>query len=128
MNLLKATGTIGGLTMVSRVLGFVRDMIAAYLKVAEKLDDENVRGQAFNFGGGTPMTLKELVTEIVRAWNAETGEARDEEPLITGPRVESVKYLDISKAREILGWQPQADLHNGLRETVRWYREYSQRD
>ena len=29
MNLLKASGTIGGLTMVSRVLGFVREMIVA---------------------------------------------------------------------------------------------------
>ena len=29
MNLIKATGTIGGLTMVSRVLGFARDMLIA---------------------------------------------------------------------------------------------------
>ena len=29
MNLLKAGGTIGGLTMVSRILGFVREMIFA---------------------------------------------------------------------------------------------------
>jgi putative peptidoglycan lipid II flippase len=29
MNLIKAIGTIGGLTMVSRVLGFARDMIGA---------------------------------------------------------------------------------------------------
>ena len=29
MNLLKATGTIGGLTLVSRVLGMVRDMLMA---------------------------------------------------------------------------------------------------
>jgi len=27
MNLLKATGTIGGLTMVSRVAGFAREML-----------------------------------------------------------------------------------------------------
>jgi putative peptidoglycan lipid II flippase len=29
MNLWKATGTIGGLTMVSRILGFVREMVVA---------------------------------------------------------------------------------------------------
>jgi putative peptidoglycan lipid II flippase len=29
MNLLRATGTIGGLTLVSRVLGMVRDMLMA---------------------------------------------------------------------------------------------------
>lgn len=102
----------------------VRDMIAAYLKVAEKVDDENVRGEAFNFGGGAPMTLRELVTQIIRAWNAETGETRDKEPLIVGPRVDSTKYLDISKAREVLGWQPQIDLRAGLRETIRWYLQH----
>lgn len=103
----------------------VRDMIAGYLATAEKIDHENVRGEAFNFGGGTPMTLQELVSAVVRAWNAETEDAREETPIMTGPRVESVKYLDISKAREVLGWQPQIDLHEGLRETIRWYRENS---
>jgi len=101
----------------------VRDMIAGYLATAEKLDDDKVSGEAFNFGGGAPMTLKDLVIEIIRAWNAETGEARVEIPLITGPKIESVKYLDISKAQRVLGWQPELDLHDGLREAVRWYRE-----
>lgn len=31
--------------------------------------------------------------------------------------------LDSSKAREELGWQPQQDLNDGLRDTVRWYLE-----
>ena len=103
----------------------VRDMIAGYLATAEKLDDDNVNGHAFNFGGGAPMTLQDLVIAIIRAWNVETGEARTEMPLITDPKIESVKYLDICKAERVLGWQPKLDLHDGLRETVRWYRKNS---
>lgn len=30
-------------------------------------------------------------------------------------------YADISKARRMLGWQPEMDLKTGLRETVRWF-------
>lgn len=101
----------------------VRDMVSAYLKVAENIDNKSVCGQAFNFGSGAPLTLLELVAQIVRSWNFETGETRDEAPLITGPPTESVKYLDISKSQNLLGWQPQISLQNGLRETVRWYRE-----
>lgn len=86
----------------------LRDMIAGYLATAEKLDDENVNGEAFNFGGA-PMTLKELITAVIRAWNAETGEARTEMLLITGPRVDSVKSLDMFKAKRVLDWQPQMD-------------------
>ncbi|HYF20661.1 MAG TPA: hypothetical protein VEA40_22535, partial [Ramlibacter sp.] len=60
-----------------------------------------------------------------RAWNAETGEHLDEEPTITGPHVHSVKYLDIRKAKERLGWEPRMSLDQGLRETIAWYRAHS---
>lgn len=101
----------------------VRDMAEGYIAVAQHLDNEAVRGEAFNFGGGAPLTLREAVTAVTRAWNAETGEAIDEEPLVIGPRVESVKYLDISKAKRLLDWQPNTPLEEGLRETVAWYRQ-----
>jgi CDP-glucose 4,6-dehydratase len=101
----------------------VRDMAAAYLAVAENLERENVSGEAFNFGGGAPLTLRALVVEIIRAWNAVTEQSISEEPLITGPHVDSVKYLDITKARAVLGWRPRVDLQEGLQETVRWYLE-----
>ncbi|MGQ0559629.1 MAG: murein biosynthesis integral membrane protein MurJ [Sphingosinicella sp.] len=39
MNLIKATGTIGGLTMVSRVLGFARDMIGSRVLGASHAND-----------------------------------------------------------------------------------------
>jgi putative peptidoglycan lipid II flippase len=39
MNLLKATGTIGGLTLVSRILGFARDMIGARILGASHAND-----------------------------------------------------------------------------------------
>lgn len=102
----------------------VRDMIEAYLAVAANLDEENVRGQAFNFGGGAPLELRFVVESAARAWNAATGESLPEAPEITGPKIESVKYLDISKAREVLGWEPRISLDEGLRETASWYRNY----
>src|SRR5688572_24813861 len=39
MNLIKAIGTIGGLTMVSRVLGFARDMIGSRVLGASHSND-----------------------------------------------------------------------------------------
>jgi CDP-glucose 4,6-dehydratase len=99
----------------------VRDMAEGYLSVAENLDRPGVSGEAFNFGGGVPLSLRDAVVAVTRAWNAETSESRDEEPLITGPHVNSVKYLDITKARDVLGWAPQIPLESGLRETIAWY-------
>ena len=102
----------------------VRDMVAAYLAVATHLDRDDVRGEAFNFGGGAPLELKDVVRKAARAWNSINQTNVAEAPEITGAKIASVKYLDIAKAREVLGWMPQIDLNEGLRETARWYRNY----
>jgi nucleoside-diphosphate-sugar epimerase len=102
----------------------VRDMIEAYLRAAEHVEEDGVRGEAFNFGGGEPLTLLHVVREIARAWNSATGQELPIEPEITGPKVQSVKYLDISKARRLLGWEPQIPLFDGLLETAQWYRTH----
>ena len=101
----------------------VRDMAEGYLAAAERLADPGVCGEAFNFGSGAPLSLREAMVELIRAWNAVTGEQVPEEPLITGPRVQSVKYLDITKAGQRLDWRPRTELRAGLAETVRWYLE-----
>src|SRR5918997_2335802 len=57
MNLLKATGTIGGLTMVSRVLGFARDMIGSRILGASHAND------AFNVAFWLPNIFRRLFAE-----------------------------------------------------------------
>ncbi|HET7817667.1 MAG TPA: murein biosynthesis integral membrane protein MurJ, partial [Sphingomicrobium sp.] len=57
MNLLKATGTIGGLTLVSRVLGFARDMIASRILGASHAND------AFNLAFLLPNIFRRLFAE-----------------------------------------------------------------
>ncbi len=57
MNLLKATGTIGGLTLVSRVLGFARDMIGSRILGASHAND------AFNVAFTLPNIFRRLFGE-----------------------------------------------------------------
>ena len=102
----------------------VRDMAEGYLRAAECLDDARVCGEAFNFGSGAPLSLRDAAMQITRAWNAVAGEAIDETPIISGPKVDSIKYLDIQKAARLLNWQPQIALEEGLRETAAWYRQH----
>ncbi|RYG67414.1 NAD(P)-dependent oxidoreductase [bacterium] len=102
----------------------VSDMIEAYLRVAECLDEPEVSGEAFNFGGGAPLELGHVVGEAARAWNAATGSSIPETPDCCGPKIDSVKYLDISKAERVLGWKPQIGLFEGLKESATWYADY----
>ena len=102
----------------------VRDMTRAYLRVAEEIERPEVRGQAFNFGGGKPLILNELVAQITRAWNEATGQSVPVEPEILGQRINSAKYLCICKAERVLGWTPQVSLDDGLKEAARWYQHH----
>jgi putative peptidoglycan lipid II flippase len=57
MNLIKAIGTIGGLTMISRVLGFARDMIGSRILGASHAND------AFNVAFTLPNIFRRLFAE-----------------------------------------------------------------
>ena len=57
MNLWKATGTIGGLTMVSRILGFVREIFVARVLGA------SAAGDVFTFAFMIPNLFRRLFGE-----------------------------------------------------------------
>jgi CDP-glucose 4,6-dehydratase len=48
------------------------------------------------------------------------------DPVILGEASYEIEaqYLDCTKARQALAWQPRYTLENGLRETIGWYEEY----
>jgi CDP-glucose 4,6-dehydratase len=101
---------------------YVEDAARAYLAIAEGLDRAEVRGQAFTAGGGRPHPVGEVVELIARL--ADTGV----EPDIRGtgnPEGEiDRQYVDPTKIRELVGWEPEVDLEEGLRRTIEWYRDH----
>lgn len=99
---------------------YVKDAASAYLTLAENIDKKNVAGEAFNFGAENPITVIDLVNEILRV----SGRT-DLEPVITGQgktkgEIEK-QFLSIEKAKKVLKWHPQYELPAGLDETIRWY-------
>jgi nucleoside-diphosphate-sugar epimerase len=97
----------------------IGDMTRGYLAVAENID--RTSGEAFNFGGGTPISVRDLVKLMSRLYDGQ-----EREPVFHGPKkaVPVYKCLDTTKARNILGWQPSMSLEHGLRETIDWYKEF----
>lgn len=96
----------------------VRDMARAYIAVAENI--EEVSGEAFNFGGGNPISVKELVMLINKIF---TGKEIEPVILMSPSGILQKTCLDISKAKSLLGWEPEISLEEGLKETIAWYRE-----
>jgi CDP-glucose 4,6-dehydratase len=101
---------------------YVVDAASAYLAIADALDRDEVRGEAFNAGGGRAFAVGEVVETIIRL--AETGV----EPDIQGsgnPEGEiDRQYVDPTKLREVCGWEPSVQLEEGLRRTIEWYRDH----
>ncbi len=101
---------------------YVGDGVSAYLDLGEALAKKaELAGQAFNFGHNAPVSVLELVRAISHACGRE-----DLAPDVRNEAKNEIlnQSLDASKAREILGWTPQFGLEDGLRETVKWYREF----
>jgi CDP-glucose 4,6-dehydratase len=98
---------------------YVEDAARAYLAIAEALQAEGVAGQAFNAGWGRPHPVREVV-ELV----CELGPS-DVAPDYRGAGNPSGEidrqYLDSSKIREEIGWEPAVDLREGIRRTIEWY-------
>jgi CDP-glucose 4,6-dehydratase len=101
---------------------FVEDGASAYLSLAENLArDENLRGQAFNFGNNAPLSVLEMVQKIIKIANRD-----DLEPRILNEAGNEIpaQYLDSSRAQKMLGWQPRFSLEDGLQKTLGWYRKF----
>lgn len=97
----------------------IRDMTRGYLSMAENID--SISGEAFNFGGGYPISVKDLVQLISRLFDG-----KEREPIFHGAKKEVPirKCLDTSKANKLLGWEPSILLEEGLKETIDWYKHF----
>lgn len=100
---------------------YVLDAVNAYLTLGENLDRGEIRGEAFNFGTGKPVTVLELVKKIITLSGRESLK-----PIILNEAKNEIKaqYLSTEKARRMLKWAPKYTLEEGLKETIRWYTEY----
>ncbi|HEU4702525.1 MAG TPA: GDP-mannose 4,6-dehydratase [Conexibacter sp.] len=103
---------------------YVEDAVAAYLLLADALDGEGARGEAFNAGGGAPHAVRDVVARICAV--AGTDVRPDVRGTGTPDGEIDRQYVDAAKLRALTGWEPRVDLDEGLRRTIAWYREHPQ--
>jgi CDP-glucose 4,6-dehydratase len=100
---------------------YVKDAVRGYIELAERVDDDSVAGQAFNFSDESPLTVLEIVRAISGLLNCE-----GVEPIIENRANGEIhdQILSAQRARELLDWAPRYQLDEGLRETIGWYRSF----
>jgi nucleoside-diphosphate-sugar epimerase len=80
-------------------------------------------GEVFNIGTGVPVSFYELAQKIVDI----TGTGKTKFTEFTQERKEVEPgdyYADITKIKNMAGWQPKTSLEDGIRKTVEYYKLY----
>ncbi len=73
-----------------------------------------------NLGSGRGYSIKEIVDIIVNNLDKKPKIVWD----IEKPSGDKKRVLDISRAKEMLGWEPKISLDKGIKEVMDWYKEY----
>lgn len=111
------TPTINGDGMQSRDFTYIENVIEANLKAC--LAPHKAAGNAFNIAYGGREYLIDIYHSLTRALG------KDIEPNFGPDRAGDIKHsnADISKAREMLGYDPDYDFDSGLKLAIDWYVE-----
>ncbi len=105
---------------------YVKDVVAAYLALAESLEkNTRLHGEAFNISADEPLTVLEIVDMIQKLTQGEHLKPK----ILNSAKAEiRSQYLSCSKLRKTIGWKPKFDFKSGLSETIRWYHEFLARE
>jgi len=95
---------------------YISDIIAAIDLCIEKID--TIAGEAINIAGGPKNTSS--ILELLLLLEKITG---NKEKSILNPMRKAdklVAYLDIRKAKELIGWEPHIGIEEGLKKLIKW--------
>jgi UDP-glucose 4-epimerase len=94
---------------------FVSDVVDAQVLALEKGS-----GEILNLGTGVGTSVNDIVRELKKILEFH------EDAIYDPPRAGEIQriYLDASRAKRVLGWEPRVSFHEGLRRTVEWTRKH----
>ena len=105
--------TIYGDGSQTRSFGYVSDTVAGVLALLDSDEHDPV-----NIGNPGEFTIRELASVVVELVGGDSVVV--EEPLPVDDPTQ--RQPDITRARELLGWEPKVSLREGLVPTIEWFR------
>ncbi len=101
----------------SRDFTYIDDVVDANLKAAETVKGI---GQVINIANGDRISLNQLLDEL-KTLTGKSEVVADYKEARPGDVKHSL--ADITRARELLGFQPKVDLRTGLQQTIEWWQK-----
>ena len=111
--------TMFGDGTTSRDYTYIDDIVSGiYSSINYVLNNKDVY-EIVNLGNSSPVSLKEMINIIA--------EVLDKEPKIKEMPMQqgdvNITYADISKAKEMLNYDPKTPFKEGIEKFVKWYKE-----
>ena len=100
---------------MKRDFTFVSDIVNGIKKSLEK----EFEFEIINLGNNKPITVKELIELIEKTIGKKASTKSTAIPNGDVP----ITYADISKAKKLLGWEPETSVEEGLKQFSEWYLE-----
>jgi NAD dependent epimerase/dehydratase len=106
----------------SRDFTYITDTVQGFIRIAEV---DEALGEEVNLGTGRAISIGELVRMICTLLGKESLQIIEESARLR-PKTSEVWRLqaDNSKAKRLLGWEPNVALPAGLRETIEWISQH----
>lgn len=102
---------------VVRDVIYADDFAKAILMI---LNNDTIKCETFNIGSGISTTVKDVVE-----WSLKYAEHRPSRLLYDTNKPTTMKFrlLDCTKAKNMLGWEPQIAIEEGIKRTVEWWKK-----
>lgn len=111
--------TMFGDGTTSRDYTYIDDIVSGiYSSINYVLNNKDVY-EIVNLGNSSPVSLKEMINTIAEVLNKEP--KINEMPMQQGDV--DIAYADISKAKEMLNYDPKTPFKEGIEKFVKWYKE-----
>lgn len=98
---------------------FVADLVQGYLLVGEA---DNIEGRLVQFGYGSGVSMGELAQRLIALTGSQARIITDSRRIRPAESEVLQLVCNNSQAKELLGWQPQISLDDGLARTIEWFR------
>ena len=93
------------------------DDLVAFVDAA--LNKQTNNYELFNVGLGKAIKIIDLIKKIISFSGKELKIEHD----LSKPTIPTSLFLDCSKAKEKLNWEPKIEIDEGIQQTIKWYKE-----
>jgi GDP-L-fucose synthase len=100
----------------ARDLLYVDDLVEF---VDAAINNQESNYELFNVGLGKATQVKDVVSKIITHSGKDLEMVHD----LSKPTIPTSLFLDCSKAKQLLNWEPKVTLDEGIIKTIKWYKE-----